>query len=233
MSNFLACRLCKGLSISIVNGISKCYAECDKCGAYGPDADSHADAMHAWNTLANDSARKIAETLASANELFDLARMKKALSGESYQVPSGITREQFKELIASHAPPDTPVPAVHAQEPVAWQSQQKDTGKWLDPITVPYSDSWRQTYRVRPLYTAPPDAQAIRDQANEMRIVLLVQLHNLVDMAERYSNRIEFLDPDESRYAAGAAKHALRLSAQYNYNGPIRAMIGKPTGEAK
>jgi hypothetical protein len=214
MSNFLACRLCKGLSISIVNGISKCYAECDKCGAYGPDADSHADAMHAWNTLANDSARKIAETLASANELFDLARMKKALSGESYQVPSGITREQFKELIASHAPPDTPVPAVHAQEPVLHDAIMNLP---LGPAHENYSHhlACRMAYKeghkdarhaaaelVVASRIAPPDAQAIMDQAYEDAAAHFDKTHRELLWCPEISKE-------------------------------LRAMIGKPTGEVK
>jgi hypothetical protein len=135
-------------------------------------------------------------------------------------------KRKAADLLHTCTPPDT-VPAIHAQEPIKldfpmmmrrmWSAS--DVQDWLDALPE--------------MYSAPPDAQAIRDQANEMRIMLLVQLHNLVDMAERYSKRIEMIDPDESRYAAAAAKHALRLSTQYNYNGPIRAMISKPTGSGE
>jgi hypothetical protein len=109
-------------------------------------------------------------------------------------------------LAATH-----PVPAVHAQEPVAWQSQQKDTGEWLDPITIPYSDIWRKAYKVRPLYTEPTDAQAIRDQA----------MQDCVDKI--FAACWQGTDDFNKGFECGM-REAVEV---------IRAMIGKPTGSGE
>jgi len=55
--------------------------------------------------------------------------------------------------------------------------------------------------------------QAARADSTEpdMRHTLIVQLHNLIDLGERYAARMANIDPDEQRYAEGAVDHARKV----------------------
>lgn len=58
--------------------------------------------------------------------------------------------------------------------------------------------------------------------ANEMRIALVTQLNELIDLGNRYSGRMRGKDDEESEYAQGACEYARRVMAPYNYNGGYR-----------
>lgn len=65
------------------------------------------------------------------------------------------------------------------------------------------------------------NAELERD-ANDMRITLVIQLDNLIDVAERYANRMRDVDPDEQKRTLGAINHARQAAAPYRYNGPYK-----------
>jgi hypothetical protein len=79
------------------------------------------------------------------------------------------------DLIHTCTPPDTPVPAVHAQEPMYWQTRRlysdKTYGAWCDCSKSNAEQlGVNNNILVRALYTAPPDAQAIRDAAHQAAV---------------------------------------------------------------
>lgn len=63
------------------------------------------------------------------------------------------------------------------------------------------------------------DSQQERAAVGDMRRTLIGQVHALADLGDRYARRMAHSDPDESRYAAGAVAHALKVSAPFNFNG--------------
>jgi hypothetical protein len=66
--------------------------------------------------------------------------------------------------------------------------------------------------------TALPEQEPSED-AEEMRLTLIGQIHELLDLGERFASRIRAIDPDEARRAEGAVAHARRVTGPYNYNG--------------
>lgn len=61
----------------------------------------------------------------------------------------------------------------------------------------------------------------------DMRLILIGQIHNLIDIGERYAARMQAIDPDEQRYAEGAVDHARKVVQPYAYNGPTRDAQGQ------
>lgn len=64
------------------------------------------------------------------------------------------------------------------------------------------------------------DKQNPADQLEVMRIALIVQIHELIDVAVRQAHRMHKLgDTEERDYINGAIDHALKVIAPFNYNG--------------
>lgn len=77
---------------------------------------------------------------------------------------------------------------------------------------------------------AAPAAQP--DPLNEMRLTVVGQVHELCDQIERTLHTFG-ADDEARRQAQGAIDHARKVTAPYNYNGPLRmsaAPAEQPTG---
>lgn len=62
--------------------------------------------------------------------------------------------------------------------------------------------------------------KAVEKTANDMRLTLLAQVHELMDIAERYARRLHKQgDTEERDYVQGAINFARKKIGPYNYNG--------------
>jgi hypothetical protein len=60
-------------------------------------------------------------------------------------------------------------------------------------------------------------------EINEMRIALIVQIDELIDIASAYEVKMEYVgDFDEARRVRGAIAYARNIAAPYKYNGPYQ-----------
>jgi hypothetical protein len=74
-----------------------------------------------------------------------------------------------------------------------------------------------ETHHATPIAAQPAAAEA------DMRHILLVQIHNLIDLAERYSRLMHKRgDADERDRIDGEIAHVRKNVAPYNYNGPTK-----------
>jgi len=68
------------------------------------------------------------------------------------------------------------------------------------------------------------EIEALRAEANQMRIALVVQMGNLMDLCDRYARHMHKRGDAEDRdYIQGGIDHASKVLVQFNYNGPWQA----------
>lgn len=73
-------------------------------------------------------------------------------------------------------------------------------------------------------HTAPMTDE--HEAVNEMRLTLIGQIHELIDLADRFARRMHKQgDTEERDRIEGAIDYARKVSAPYNYNGPYRAVL--------
>lgn len=83
-------------------------------------------------------------------------------------------------------------------------------------------------WQARSALASAPDAG---EAEADMRHILLVQIHNLIDLGERYSRLMHKRgDADERDRIDGEIAHVRNAVAPFNYNGPTRAP--HPVGSA-
>lgn len=119
-------------------------------------------------------------------------------------------------------PAATPSPQIaEVAEPMAWM-RKTDITELTD--SEPETEGWTPLYATPAPASAGQAAPASADAAgaNEMRIALVTQLNELIDLGNRYAGRMRDKDDDESEYAQGACEYARRVMAPYNYNGGYR-----------